>query len=192
MSSSATPIPPATAIDDAPYRASLLFGAFSLFFLSFVMSGNGNAVPQLFFQRFYPEQKTVLLSASLLASTLAATAAVVLSRRHRLSQRALITAMLATVMGALALYLTRNGPVFIAIIVLVQFAVNYLTNQLDHASIARAGALRVSMMPQECWPDSAECLEPQRSSPRCAIAKRSRSFPLVLLACWPAPGLRNC
>jgi hypothetical protein len=113
-----------------------------LFFLSFVMSGNGNAVPQLFFQRFYPEQKTVLLSASLLASTLAATAAVVLSRRHRLSQRALITAMLATVMGALALYLTRNGPVFIAIIVLVQFAVNYLTNQLDHASIARAGALR--------------------------------------------------
>lgn len=113
-----------------------------MFFLSFVMSGNGNAVPQLFFQRFYPEQKTVLLSASLLASTLAATAAVVLSSRHRLSQRALITAMLATVMGALALYLTRNGPVFIAIIVLVQFAVNYLTNQLDHASIARAGALR--------------------------------------------------
>jgi hypothetical protein len=140
--SSATSIRQAAAIGDAPYRSSLLSGAFSLFFLSFVMSGNGNAVPQLFFQRFYPEQKTVLLSASLLVSTTAAIAAVVLSRRHRLSQQALIAAMLATVMAALALYLTRNGAVFIATIVLVQFAVNYLTNQLDHASIARAGALR--------------------------------------------------
>jgi hypothetical protein len=113
-----------------------------LFFLSFVMSGNSSAVPQLFFQRFYPDQKTLLLSVSLLAATIAATAAVMLSRRRRLSRRTLTAVMLATVVATLTLCLTGNGPMFIGAIVVVQFAVNYLMNQLDHASVARAGALR--------------------------------------------------
>lgn len=142
MNSSTAAAPPEQSTDDAPSRTGLLFGAFALFFLSFVMSGDANAVPQLFFQRFYPVHKTLLLSATLLASTIAATLAVVLSRRRRLSQQALTAAMLAGAVGTLILYSTGNGFLFSATIVMVQFAVNYLTNQIDYASVLRAGALR--------------------------------------------------
>ena len=41
--------------------AALTLGAVALFFLSFLMSGNANVLPQLFYQRFYPEQKVLLL-----------------------------------------------------------------------------------------------------------------------------------
>ncbi len=62
-------------------KSTLALGAFALFFLSFLMSGNGNALPQVFFQHYYPEQKTLLLSIALLSSTIAAVTGILLSRR---------------------------------------------------------------------------------------------------------------
>lgn len=123
-------------------RSALLPGAFALFFLSFVMSGNGNAVPQLFFQRYYAEQKTLLLAAGLLASTAAGTLAVVLSRRARSARTATAFLMLGTLCGLVALLTLREAALFIAALVLVQFAANYLTHQIDCTAVERAGSLR--------------------------------------------------
>ena len=132
----------------APSRVGLLFGAFTLFFLSFVICGDVNSVPQLFFQRFYPDRKTLLLSAGLFASTIAATFAVMLSRKYQLSPRALVTAMLASVAGTLILYSTSSGALFLLTLVTIHFAANYLTNQLDNASVVRAGEQRWPRPPE--------------------------------------------
>ena len=138
----ADPRRPERSSADRASLVGLLFGAFAIFFLAFVISGNNNVVPQLFFQRFYPHQKTLLLSISLLLATVAATAAVALSKRFRLSTIHLILVMLTMVGATLILYFTREGPLFIAVMVVVQFAVLYLTNLLDYASVARAGTSR--------------------------------------------------
>lgn len=135
-------VEPHRKVVDEASHGGLLFGGFAIFFLAFVMSGNNNAVPQLFFQRFYPHQKTLLLSISLLLATVAATVAVALSKRYRLSTSHLILGMLTMVGATLMLYFTHEGPLFIVVMVVVQFAVLYLTNLLDYASVARAGALR--------------------------------------------------
>ena len=55
-------IRPGQGVAEESSREGLLFGAFAIFFLAFVMSGNANAIPQMFFQRFYPHQKNLLLS----------------------------------------------------------------------------------------------------------------------------------
>ena len=133
---------PEPDVSEKPSRGGLLFGAFAIFFLAFVVSGNDNAVPQLFFQRFYPHEKNLLLSISLLLATLAATLAVPLSKRFRLSTTQMLAAMVTAVIVSLFLYSTDQVALFIGAIVLVQFAVFYLTNLLDYASVARAGALR--------------------------------------------------
>jgi hypothetical protein len=135
-------IRPGQGVAEESSREGLLFGAFAIFFLAFVMSGNANAIPQMFFQRFYPHQKNLLLSISLLLATVAGTLAVILSKRFRLSTSQLLTAMLTTVIVTLLLYSTGRVPLFIGAIVVIQFAVFYLTNLLDYASVARAGTLR--------------------------------------------------
>lgn len=125
-----------------PSRATLLSAAFGLFFLSFLMSSNSGVVPQLFFQRVHPDEKTLLLAISLFVSTLAANLAVVLSRRHSLSGRAVVVSLLATVVATLTLYAVSHSVVFVLALIAVQFAANHLTHQLDQAAVARAGALR--------------------------------------------------
>lgn len=142
MAASTAATPNYHPAEETPSRIGLLCGAFTLFFLSFVVAGDGLSLPQLFFEHFYPDHKTVLLSAALFASTIAGTIAVMLSRRRQLPRRATVTAMLAGVAGILLLYSTASGALFLVTIVTVHFGANYLTNQIDYGSVLRAGEQR--------------------------------------------------
>ena len=124
-----------------PTRAAIAAGAVALFFLSFLMSASGNALPQLFLQRQAPQEKAALLSLALLASTVAATLGVLLSRRLRLGQGALLAALVAVGVFVQALLAAQSVPAFIVLLVALQFLVNFLVDQVDHAAVARAGPL---------------------------------------------------
>lgn len=123
-------------------KFTLLLSAFALFFLSFLMSGNGNALPQVFFQRYYPEQKTLLLSIALLFSTVAAIAGILVSRRVHARRFLVVALVLITAVIAEALLAVKTVEHFIACLALVQFTDNFLLNQIDHAAVARSGELR--------------------------------------------------
>ncbi|MGZ4955516.1 MAG: hypothetical protein ACXV8Q_10425 [Methylobacter sp.] len=123
-------------------KSTLTLGALVLFFLSFLMSGNANALPQVFFQRNYPEQKTLLLSITLLSSTIAAITGILVSRRIRPRRIVVAIAILVTTVIAEALLSAHTVAHFILCLVLVQFADNFLLNQIDHAAVDRAGQLR--------------------------------------------------
>jgi hypothetical protein len=123
-------------------KLTLALSAFALFFLSFLMSGNGNALPQVFFQRYYPEQKALLLSITLLLSNVAAITGIWLSRRVHARRWLAAFMMLATSATAEALISSVTAIHFIACLVLIQFADNFLLNQIDHAAVARSGGLR--------------------------------------------------
>ncbi|MGZ5006844.1 MAG: MFS transporter [Methylobacter sp.] len=123
-------------------KATLAWSAFALFFLSFLMSGNGNALPQVFFQRGYPEQKTLLLSIALLSSTIAAITGILVSRRIRPRRTVVALAIAVTAALAEALLSANSAVHFIVCLALVQFADNFLLNQIDHAAVDRAGELR--------------------------------------------------
>jgi len=123
-------------------KSTLTLGAFALFFLSFLMSGNGNALPQVFFQHYYPEQKTLLLSIALLSSTIAAVIGIQLSRRVHARRIAVAISILLTAAITEALLSVSTATQFITCLVLVQFADNFLLNRIDHAAVARAGELR--------------------------------------------------
>lgn len=123
-------------------KSTLALGALVLFFLSFLMSGNANALPQVFFQRNYPEQKTLLLSITLLSSTIAAITGILVSRRIRPRRIVVAIAILVTTVIAEALLSAHTVAHFILCLVLVQFADNFLLNQIDHAAVDRAGPLR--------------------------------------------------
>ena len=123
-------------------KSALALGSFALFFVSFLMSGNGNALPQVFFQHYYPEQKTLLLSIALLSSTIASVIGILISRRVDTCRRAIAVSILATAAIVEALLSADSAGLFIACLILVQFADNFLLNQIDHAAVARAGELR--------------------------------------------------
>ncbi|MGZ5017036.1 MAG: MFS transporter [Methylobacter sp.] len=123
-------------------KSALALGAFALFFVSFLMSGNGNALPQVFFQHYYPEQKTLLLSVALLSSTIASVIGILISRRVNTRRRAIAVSILITSAIVEALLSADRAGLFIACLILVQFADNFLLNQIDHAAVARAGELR--------------------------------------------------
>jgi MFS family permease len=123
-------------------KSTLALSAFALFFLSFLMSGNGNALPQVFFQRGYPEQKTLLLSIALLSSTIAAITGILVSRRIRPRRTAVAIMIMVTAALAEALLSASSVAHFILCLVLVQFTDNFLLNQIDHAAVDRAGELR--------------------------------------------------
>ena len=61
--------------------------AAAMWVLSFVMSSNGNVLPQLYFQRNAPGQKLAWLAGSLLCATVASLAGVLASRGRSLSAK---------------------------------------------------------------------------------------------------------
>jgi hypothetical protein len=131
-----------TVSDKAVSKFTLVQGAFALFFMSFLMSGNGNALPQVFFQHHYPAQKTFLLSIALLSSTVAAVTGVLVSRRIHARRSILALSIGVTVLMAEALLLANAATLFIVCLALVQFADNFLLNQIDHAAVVRSGNMR--------------------------------------------------
>jgi hypothetical protein len=131
--------PPPTAS-----RRALSLGAASLFFLSFLMSGNANVLPQLFYQHFYPERKVLLLAVTLFVSTLSSMAGVAASRRARIGRGGTLLALAATIAAAVWLLSVREALIYILLISAIQFADNYLLNRIDHAAVARSGAAKRS------------------------------------------------
>ena len=123
-------------------KSTLVQGAFALFFFSFLMSGCANALPQVFFQQHYPDRKTLLLSIALLSSTVAAVAGVLLSRRVHLRRAGAAIAILVTTALAGVLVSTGTAALFLACLVLLQFANNFLLNRIDHVAADAAGEQR--------------------------------------------------
>jgi len=121
-------------------RTTLLLGAASLFFLSFLMSGSANVLPQLFFRHYYPEQRVLLLAVTLFLSTVAALAGVAVSKRRPLSQAAIVAGLALSLVASLGVVSVSVMTPYIALICLLQFADNLLLNQIDHAAVARVRA----------------------------------------------------
>lgn len=133
------PMQPQRTLSSAS-RIALTLSAASLFFLSFLMSGTANVLPQLFYQRYYPEHKILLLAVTLFASTIAALSGVAVSRRKPLSRSAMIAGLTLAVGASMAMVLVRLGSLYLPLICVLQFADNLLLNQLDHAAVARVSA----------------------------------------------------
>jgi hypothetical protein len=130
---------PQPAASAAASRPALALGAASLFFLSFLMSGASNVLPQLFYQKFYPERKAMLLAVTLFLSTACSLAGVAASRRRQIGRRGVLLGLAITIAAALALLSIRAAILYMALVSLVQFADNYLLNRIDHAAVARSG-----------------------------------------------------
>ena len=121
-------------------RAALSLGAVSLFYLSLLMSGSANVLPQLFYQRFYPEHKALLLALTLFLSTISALAGVAVSKRHRLGRNGVLVGLGVATAAALSVLSVQKAALYVWLICVLQFADNYLLNQVDHAAVARTGA----------------------------------------------------
>lgn len=125
----------------SPSRAILASGACTLFFLSFLMSGSSNALPQVFLQHHAPEHKAQLLSVALLLGTLAAGLGVLASRRVLLGRAAVVGLGVVAAGLVQALLAAASVAAFIVLLVLLEFAINLLLDQVDRGAVARAGAL---------------------------------------------------
>jgi len=123
-------------------RIQVALGALALFFVSFLMSANSNALPQLFFQRHSAAHKTLLLSITLLCATMAATAGVFTSRRASGPRCVPAFGLVITAVLASALFITGSPAVFIICVILLQFSDNFLLNRIDHLAAAQAGEQR--------------------------------------------------
>lgn len=125
----------------APTRSILAGGAVALFFLSFLMSGSSNAIPQVFLQQHAPADKAQLLSVALVLATLAAAGGVLASRRLTLGRAQVLALAVAVAVLVQGLLAAGSVPWFIALLALLEFAVNLLVDQADRGAVARAGAL---------------------------------------------------
>ena len=118
-------------------RATLSLSAASLFFLSFLMSGSANVLPQLFYQAFYPQHKSILVALTLFLSTASALLGVAASKGRANGLPGLLLGLTIATGAALTLLSTQQAVLYIVLISIVQFADNYLLNQVDHAAVAR-------------------------------------------------------
>ncbi len=131
-----------TTPDEAPSRARVALRASAFFALSFVMSANGNVLPQQFFQRHTPAQRPLWLAACLLLGTASATLAVWRARRGRATRAPMLLTMAATLLAEGALFALRQPLAYVALNAVAQFGANSLTNHVDLTASARAGAAR--------------------------------------------------
>lgn len=131
-----------TTPDETPSRARVALRASAFFTLSFVMSANGNVLPQQFFQRHAPAQKPLWLAACLLLGTASATLAVWRARRGRATRAPMLLTLGVTLLAEGALFALRQPLAYVALNAVAQFGANSLTNHVDLAASARAGAAR--------------------------------------------------
>lgn len=142
MNATPTPADAAAPLSGGATRAALSGGAVALFFLSFLMSGAANVLPQLQFAHEPADRKTGLLALALVVSTLAAVGGVLLARRWTPRRGTATLGLGAVVLLTLALLHASGAAAFIALLVLLQFADNLLLHRIDEAAVARAGDWR--------------------------------------------------
>lgn len=132
--------PPTAA--PAPARGTVALRAAAFLTLSFVMSANGNVLPQQFFQRHHAAHKSLWLALCLLVGTTAATVAVWRARRGHAARRAMLATLALTLGAEGALLVLRDAAAYVAVNAAAQFGANTLTNHVDLTASARAGAAR--------------------------------------------------
>jgi hypothetical protein len=125
-----------------PSRPRVALRATAFFTLSFVMSANGNVLPQQFFQRHTPTQKALWLASCLLLGTATATLAVWRARRGRATRGPMLLTLGATLLAEAALFTLRHPVAYLILNAVAVFGANTLTNQVDLTASARAGAVR--------------------------------------------------
>lgn len=131
-----------TTPDEAPSRARVALRASAFFTLSFVMSANGNVLPQQFFQRHAPAQKSLWLAACLLLGTLTATTAVWRARRGRATRAQMLLTLGVTLLAEAALFSLRDPLAYVFLNAAAVYGANTLTNHADLTASARAGPAR--------------------------------------------------
>jgi hypothetical protein len=128
---------PARDSQSVASRATLALSAASLFFLSFLMSGSANVLPQLFYQSFYPQHKALLVALTLFLSTVSALIGVAASKGRSKGLAGVLLGLAIATGAALTLLSTQQAVLYILLISVIQFSDNYLLNQVDHAAVAR-------------------------------------------------------
>jgi hypothetical protein len=125
-----------------PSRPRVALRATAFFTLSFVMSANGNVLPQQFFQRHTPTQKALWLASCLLLGTVTATVAVWRARRGRATRGPMLLTLGATLLAEAALFTLGHPVAYLVLNAVAVFGANTLTNHVDLTASARAGAAR--------------------------------------------------
>jgi hypothetical protein len=124
-------------------KARVVLGASGFFVTSFLMSGNGNVLPQLFFQRFHPEHKVTYLAICLFVGTIGGISGVLASRRTALGTMRASVLVLVTLGAEASLFLLEGALPYVALNAVAQVGANYLTNQIDHAAAASGSDRRL-------------------------------------------------
>lgn len=121
-------------------RSALTLFALTFFELTLLQSALGTVLPQLFFQRAYPDRKVFLLAICLLTGTVASILGVAASNAVHGRGRWAVLGLGLTSASFLALFHVQDLVPYIALTAVVRFGLNYLINRFDHASVVRAGA----------------------------------------------------
>ncbi len=116
--------------------------ASAMLLLSFVMSANGNVLPQLYFQRHAPSQKLSWLAASLLCATIGSIAGVLSSRARSSHGSSALAAVIVGLIAEVAMLRAPAPSAFVALAVVAQFSVNYALNAIDHSAVRASGEHR--------------------------------------------------
>ncbi|MFO0628295.1 MAG: hypothetical protein U0325_22165 [Polyangiales bacterium] len=132
----------ADAPEPIPSRPRVALRATAFFALSFVMSANGNVLPQQFFQRHAPTQKAIWLASCLLLGTVTATFAVWRARRGRSTRGPMLGMLAATLLAEAALFTLHDPVAYLVLNAVAVFGANTLTNHVDLTASARAGTAR--------------------------------------------------
>jgi hypothetical protein len=111
-----------------PSRPRVALRATAFFTLSFVMSANGNVLPQQFFQRHTPTQKALWLASCLLLGTVTATVAVWRARRGRATRGPMLLTLGATLLAEAALFTLDHPVAYLVLNAVAVFGANTLSN----------------------------------------------------------------
>lgn len=117
------------------WRRNLAF-----FFTTFFCAGTRNMISQLFYDQYYPAQKNVLLSVTLLLGAAATLLGMgVPARRWPGGRRPLAAMVVLAVLAFCVQVLTSRAAAYIAAVVVGSFSVNFLFNVFDNTSMAAIG-----------------------------------------------------
>jgi len=103
------------------------------FYISFFSAGAVNIIPQLFYNRYYPDKKEFLLSVTLILCSLGAVLGIVVSRKLLGKvDRAIAPIFIIFVIAFCFILQTQKAVYFILMLLLASFTCNFIYNYLDN------------------------------------------------------------